>query len=459
MAAVVKTSGDLRARLASLGRDGNYEVFVDGGHYKVDSLYTPDMPEGHTGLIRCHEEVVIDLGCMDWTNFWNATGSQYRNVILGQGVHWLGGQIKNTAMMGLLVGGGNGIHELTFGPCLGNGPVEKNSSTRSTVWGSCIFQGVGAYDPGPDDPLWKIVARVKPGTILEGGGMTFDIWDAVLMAGHDHMAKYDPGLRPITNDDHARERVILFSYCKQVGYKGAGKHCLYLNSPTHHIVENCEFKTGSGYGVFMNPKRGTLKADILNNIFSALTAAYSTWGPAEALFASNTIEVHPKTYGPKWATGFVLNDEGRPLHRDNEFTWIPGQGVTAYRLWNSSPLPIGWAEDVKLTPEGTDVPEWGNRVQVATSPISEIPDVPDEPDKLAARVAVLEEELKNLIERHNQLNAGVLENDLFLTRVASDVDQLSLDNSSHRTTLARLEQQMADMNLFRQKLVDALTNS
>ena len=383
----VNSTPSLKAALPRLGTEF-HEIRVLAGAYKVDQLRTPHCENRAT--IELDDEAVIDLGTEHWADMYAPPGG-YRNITLGRNVAWYGGRVESAAMFAFLVFGFNRMEGAKVVGSFGQAVQEAGDGA-----GSCVFVGNTFTDVGlaidSDDPIYRLIGRVPKGLELEGGGMTFDVWEAARQVGDDErIIKAD---HPDINNsaDFRNERTMLYAYCKQVGYKGAGKHGIYLNQ-NDHIVRGNRFTRVSGYGVFVNPRNtGQLAhVGIWENQFVDCAAAYSTWDTSVVEFFRNEILVEPRIYGPRWSTGFVLNDKNPPSHEDNTFRWINGGRVTAYRLWNSSPTPVGFFDKDRLISTDGQVPIWGGGTLLTEKEVPEPPVI-----DLEDRVSGLEHEVEML---------------------------------------------------------------
>ena len=354
---------NIKEAFYKLGTQDIDKLHVHSGIYGerqgVYGFEHPGAPDGTNYEVIWDDGAIVDFGIRDWTDKYQPGTMSYRYMKLGQNFIFTGPGLLRA---GLWVNSRFRWEDFQVANRIGVGIQELTSSeggfnlVRGRIYGCGI-------DPTEDDPIWSLVARVPVGTILTASELTFDVHEAVAQAGMTDLVpdRADvPGPDIVDTAQFFKERQILRSLCKQLGYKGNGEHGFYATGGGAHVLREVEFDNCSGYSVYFNGKAPMQKNHLVGVKSYGTAALYATWN-SMYLEGLEVVEcetwVHRRgMYEPKDTFGFVLNNGKAPEHRNNIFHVDPGPSVYACRLWGGSPFPSGDWESEFFTPEGTEVP-------------------------------------------------------------------------------------------------------
>lgn len=368
----VRPGQDIQAALDQLGDEIRVIRFAPGV-YDQARLRGPAAPEGEMFTLDLGE-AVLDFGCRDWASLAAGRigeGGAYRQLRLGKGYELRGGVIQGAGAMAIMTPGRLLCEGTRFDlPCAigiqvlqeGVGEIEVRNSVVDVV----------GRDPEFGDPLWSIVGRVPEGEVLRGGGIEYDIHQAVANAGLTERIVYaaDPDLTADAAPLH--ERTLMYFLCKQLGYKGTGFPFAYLERG-RYAIEDSTFRDVSGPVAFL---RGCERARLTSNDVAGAAALYTAWNGARGITVErNRVRVEWRDNGPREAFGWILNTSEVPAHEGNQWEYHQGERVYAYRAWYDSPVP-DLAGDAVFSDDGQAVPIYGGGslpVQPPEPPAEECP--------------------------------------------------------------------------------------
>ena len=377
--------GDLSVNesFAQLGVAGINTLVLSPGVYRTDGIAAPRPASEDVEFdIALEDGAWIDFGAITWADMHSPAGG-YRNLVLPPGYTISGSGVcglRNAGMMAIRTDGDLLLDGITIRAICALGVQETSLSEGQIAVRDCTFEDIG-IDPAPDDPVWGWVRRVPDGAILNGGGLDYDIWEAVRLAQMEHLILNVADGPEITNE-HAflQERTVMYLLCKQLGWHGEGLKALYLAEGAGYQILNNVFQNVSGSAVSMKRCGHVL---IKENTATECSSFYQVhFDCPSVVVQGNSVLTRRMTQGLGPARGFTLSSPTVPTHEGNRWGFEQDPDVFAYQVWDDAPVP-DLSSDIFTSNDFAPVPIFGGGARLVTPPPVdpvEPPIPPDPPD-------------------------------------------------------------------------------